>query len=37
MKIKAVSLFASAGIGELHLPNNIEVIVANELWRSKIV
>ncbi|MGO5282719.1 DNA cytosine methyltransferase [Catenibacterium mitsuokai] len=35
MKIKAVSLFASAGIGELHLPNNIEVIVANELLKQR--
>lgn len=30
-KINAVSLFSSAGIGELRLPSNIKVIVANEL------
>lgn len=30
-KINAVSLFSSAGIGELRLPSDINVIVANEL------
>ena len=30
-KINAVSLFSSAGIGELSLPKNINVIAANEL------
>ncbi len=31
MSLKTVSLFSSAGIGELRLPKNVEVIVANEL------
>lgn len=35
MKIKTVSLFSSAGIGELHLPDNIEVVVANELLERR--
>lgn len=30
-KIKAISLFSSAGIGELRIHNNIDVIAANEL------
>ncbi|MDO4460190.1 MAG: DNA cytosine methyltransferase [Clostridia bacterium] len=30
-KINAISLFSSAGIGELRLPNNIHVVAANEL------
>ena len=29
--MKAISLFSSAGIGELRLPKNIEVVAANEL------
>ena len=34
-KIKAVSLFSSAGIGELRLPEFIKVIVANELIQKR--
>lgn len=34
-KINAVSLFSSAGIGELRLPKNINVVVANELQKSR--
>lgn len=35
MPLKAVSLFSSAGIGELRLPKNIEVVVANELLKVR--
>jgi len=35
MKLKAVSLFSSAGIGELRLPSNIDVVVANELLEPR--
>ena len=35
MFINAVSLFSSAGIGELRLPNNINVVVANELLKAR--
>lgn len=35
MSIKAVSLFSSAGIGELRLPKNIDVVIANELIESR--
>lgn len=35
MKLKAVSLFSSAGIGELRLPDNIDVVVANELLKPR--
>lgn len=35
MTIKAVSLFSSAGIGELSLPSSIDVVVANELVESR--
>lgn len=34
-KIKTVSLFSSAGIGELRLPRSIEVVVANELLERR--
>lgn len=30
-RLKAISLFSSAGIGELRLPKNIDVIAANEI------
>lgn len=33
--INAVSLFSSAGIGELRLPSNINVVVANELQKPR--
>lgn len=33
--INAVSLFSSAGIGELRLPDNINVVAANELLQSR--
>ena len=29
--MKAISLFSSAGIGELRLPSDIDVVLANEL------
>ncbi len=35
MSIKAVSLFSSAGIGELRLPKAIDVVVANELLEPR--
>ena len=35
MPIKTVSLFSSAGIGELRLPSSIEVVVANELIKQR--
>lgn len=35
MQLKAVSLFSSAGIGELRLPAFVDVIVANELLESR--
>lgn len=35
MQLKAVSLFSSAGIGELRLPKNIDVVVANELLQIR--
>ena len=35
MQINAVSLFSSAGIGELRLPDNINVVVANELIEKR--
>lgn len=35
MKLKAVSLFSSAGIGELRLPSNVDVVVANELLKPR--
>ena len=35
MQINAVSLFSSAGIGELRLPSNINVVVANELLKKR--
>lgn len=31
MQIKAVSLFSSAGIGELRLPSFVDVVIANEI------
>lgn len=34
-RIKAISLFSSAGIGELRLPSNIDVILANELLKPR--
>lgn len=34
-KINAVSLFSSAGIGELRLPEQINVVVANELLKQR--
>lgn len=34
-KINAVSLFSSAGIGELHLPSHINMVVANELLSQR--
>lgn len=33
--IKAISLFSSAGIGELRLPDNIHVVAANELLKPR--
>lgn len=33
--INAISLFSSAGIGELRLPNNIKVIAANEILKPR--
>lgn len=33
--IKGVSLFSSAGIGELCLPKNIKIVVANEIIRQR--
>ena len=33
--MKAVSLFSSAGIGELRLPKSIDVVVANELRKER--
>ena len=33
--MKAISLFSSAGIGELRLPNNINVVLANELLERR--
>ena len=35
MQLNAVSLFSSAGIGELRLPKNIHVVVANELIQKR--
>lgn len=35
MQLKAVSLFSSAGIGELRLPDFVDVIVANELLKPR--
>lgn len=34
-KIKAISLFSSAGIGELRMPHNIDVIAANEIVTAR--
>ena len=35
-KVKAISLFSSAGIGELLLPKDkIEVVAANELLKAR--
>ncbi len=34
-EIKAISLFSSAGIGELRLPKQIKVLVANELLEAR--
>lgn len=35
MQLKAVSLFSSAGIGELRLPGFVDVVVANELLKPR--
>lgn len=35
MQLKTVSLFSSAGIGELRLPEFVDVIVANELLKPR--
>ena len=35
MQLKTVSLFSSAGIGELRLPDFVDVIVANELLKPR--
>lgn len=35
MQLKTVSLFSSAGIGELRLPDFVDVVVANELLKPR--